>query len=152
MGILDDLNKTVTGSVGWMKFEARKLQKTTRIQSEIFDLRQQRETTIAKLGQRALELYQQGLLTLPGVAELAQTVDQLQNQIAAKEQELQQAQAEAYVEPSPPASAQHVPIQPETAAPAPPSDTSAGVACPRCGFICPPTALFCANCGTRVAP
>jgi ElaB/YqjD/DUF883 family membrane-anchored ribosome-binding protein len=145
MSLLDDLNKAFSGSVERVKFEARKLQRTTQLQGELFSLRQTLDTTVAQLGQRAFELYQQGRIAEPALVELAARLQQMHEAVAAKERELQQAQAEPFVEPQAPSApaAQRVPIE-EANAPL-------ARACPSCGYLCPPTALFCANCGTRVA-
>jgi hypothetical protein len=143
MSILDDFNKALSGGLGRLQFEARKLQRTTQIQGELYELRGKSEGAIAQLGQRTFELYQQGRIAEPALVELATRVQHLHDQLAAKQRELEQAQAETFVEPTAAPPAQRVPIEEE---PLP-----LARACPSCGYLCPPTALFCANCGTRVA-
>jgi hypothetical protein len=144
MDLLDELNKTVAGGVGRLSFEARRLQKTTRIQGEIFGLRQQLDAGLTQLGRRALDLWAQGQLNQQALTEAATALQNIEAQLAAKEQELRAAQAETYVEPAAPPPAQRVPIDPEPAAPK-------QRICPQCGTVCGPTSRFCPNCGTRVA-
>lgn len=124
MGFLDSISKTLTAGVDRAKFEADKFQRTSRISGEINNIKSQIDTNIRQLGERALELYQQGSLTAPEIASLAQIIGQLRDQQTQKESELNEAQGETFeawqvTQPAPtttPASpAQNVPIMNETA-------------------------------------
>jgi len=162
MGILDQISKTLTQGVDRAKFEAEKFQKTTRLQGEVNELRRQMETKLIELGQRAYDLQRAGQINVPSIAELSSAVDQLRAGLVTREEELKQAQTEQWIDPgpatAPPASAQQVPISYEApatppAAAAPPASASqpAQKACGNCGFQMPGTAMFCPNCGNRVA-
>jgi len=96
MRFLDNLGKSLSTGAERVKFEADKFQRTSRISGEISNLRSQVETNLRQLGERALELYQQGSLTAPEIASLAQIIAQLRDQQTAKEQELEQANAETF--------------------------------------------------------
>jgi hypothetical protein len=160
MGFLDQISKQITQGVDRAKFEAEKFQKTTRLQGEVNEFRRQVDAKLGELGQRAYELQRAGQINSPTLAEIANAIDQLRGQLLAKEEELKSAQAEIFVEPPPTpagtapapsgtAPAQQVPISYEAPAPAPPAPTTK--ACGVCNFQMPATAMFCPNCGTRVA-
>lgn len=162
MGFLDSLSKTLSSGTDRVKFEADKFQKTTKINGELLNLKTQVETNLRQLGERTLELYQQGAISAPEVASLAQIVAQLREQMNAKEKELEALQSQVYEPETTPAAgtpAQQVPIvtsQPATP-PAPSvvsSTTAAGstpYACATCGASLPQSSAFCPNCGARVA-
>ncbi|HEY0601708.1 MAG TPA: zinc-ribbon domain-containing protein [Herpetosiphonaceae bacterium] len=94
MGFLDSLSKTFTAGVDRAKFEADKFQRTSRISGEINNIKSQIDTNVRQLGERALELYQQGSITAPEIASLAQIIAQLRDQQTQKEAELNEAQGE----------------------------------------------------------
>ncbi|WP_026369232.1 zinc ribbon domain-containing protein [Kallotenue papyrolyticum] len=96
MGFLDQLSKTLTSGVERAKFEAEKFQRTSRISGEISNIKSQVETNLRQLGERALELYQQGVITAPEIASLAQIITQLREQLALKESELTAVQNETF--------------------------------------------------------
>ncbi|NWF78628.1 MAG: zinc-ribbon domain-containing protein [Chloroflexi bacterium] len=149
MGLIDQISRTISQSVDRAKFEAEKFQRTTRLQGEVNDARRQIDAKLSELGQRAYELQRAGQIHSATIAELASAVDQLRATLVMKEEELKQAQAEVYVEPPapPPApAAQSVPIDYP-----PPQSAPALKQCSVCGFQMPGTAMFCPNCGTRVA-
>lgn len=121
MGFLDNLSKSLSSGTERVKFEADKFQRTSKISGDISNLNSQIETNTRQLGERALELYQQGTITAPEVASLAQIIGQLREQRTAKEQELTDAQ-NAQFEGQPPAAAtpsgRQVPIMAEAVDPA----------------------------------
>ncbi len=96
MGFLDSLSKTLTSGVDRAKFEADKFQRSSRISGEINNIKSQIDTNIRQLGERALELYQNGVITAPEIASLAQIIAQLRDQNAQKEAELNAANAETF--------------------------------------------------------
>jgi hypothetical protein len=170
MGFLDNLSKSITQGVDRAKFEAEKFQKTTRLQGEVNEFRRQIDGKLAELGQKAYELQRAGQIQSASIAELATAIDQLRSALVVKEEELKQSQVEVFVEPPPApgasAPAQQVPVSyeppaqsppsvqpPATQAPAvqPPPTATATKQCGACGFSMPATAMFCPNCGSRVA-
>jgi hypothetical protein len=151
MGFLDQISKQITQGVDRAKFEAEKFQKTTRLQGETNELRRQIDTKLGELGQRAYELQRAGQINSASLAELANAIDQMRSSLVGKEEELKQAQAEVFVEPppvveTPPPTAQQVPISYE-----PTPQPAASKICGVCNFQMPASAMFCPNCGTRVA-
>jgi hypothetical protein len=96
MGFLDSLSKTLSTGVDRAKFEADKFQRTSRVNGEINNIKSQIDTNIRQLGERALELYQQGAITAPEIASLAQIIAQLRDQQNQKEDELNTTNAETF--------------------------------------------------------
>ncbi len=152
MGFLDNISRQIAQGVDRAKFEAEKFQKTTKLQGEVNEFRRQLDGKLNELGQRAYELQRAGQINSPTIAELAATIDQLRSALLAKEEELKSAQAEVFEEAAPsattPPPAQQVPISYEQ--PAPQAAPSSKI-CAVCSFQMPGTAMFCPNCGTRVA-
>jgi DNA repair exonuclease SbcCD ATPase subunit len=157
MGFLDNISKSIQQGVDRAKFEAEKFQKTTKYQGEVNEFKRQLDAKLMELGQRAYDLQRAGQINAPSIAQLSATVDQLRATLLAKEEELNQAQAENFPEPPtaspPPTAAQQVPISYEapTIITPPPQAGPTQKTCPNCGFQMPGTAMFCPNCGTRVA-
>jgi hypothetical protein len=163
MGFLDNLSKSISQGVDRAKFEAEKFQKTTRLQGEANEFRRQMDAKLSELGQKAYELYRAGQIQSASIAELATAIDQMRSALVLKEEELKEAQADVFIEPpiTTPASTQQVPISYEQPAPSgpavspaqPPAQPAASAtkACGVCGFTMPVSAMFCPNCGTRVA-
>jgi hypothetical protein len=154
MSFFDKIGKTITQGVDRAKFEAEKFAKTTRLQGEVNEYQRQISEKLAELGQRAYDLQRAGQINVPSIGDLASTVDQLRANLLAKEEELKAAQLDTFIEPVAPAGptspppAQQVPIE---TAPPPQPRTPGPKNCPNCGFQMPGTAMFCPNCGTRVA-
>lgn len=96
MRFLDNLSKQLSSGVERAKFETDKFQRTSKINSEIGNVKAQIDTNMRQLGERALELYQQGILQAPEIASLAQIIGQLRDQHVAKERELEHANAETF--------------------------------------------------------
>lgn len=158
MSFIDNITKKVSQSVERAKFEAEKLQRTLRMESELNDLKKQVEGKRLEFGDRALELFKAGKIQSPTLGEILRAIEALQARVTLKEEELKLAQAEVYTEPPqqapPPAQAQQVPISvapPPQQAP-PPVQPTGTKACPNCGFQMPGTAVFCPSCGNRVGP
>lgn len=157
MGFLDNLSRSISQGVDRAKFEAEKFQKTTRLQGEVNEFRRQIDAKLNELGQKAYDLQRAGQIQSASISELAAAIDQLRSALVLKEEELKQAQAEVFVEspPAAPAPAQQVPVSYEPPAqPAPTVQQPAAAAtkqCSSCGFTMPTTAMFCPNCGNRVA-
>lgn len=160
MGFLDNISKSISQGIDRAKFETDKFQKVTRVQNEINELKKQIDGKRLDLGDRALELYRAGKIQSATLGEIVQGIEALRASVTLKEEELKQAQAETFVEPTPQSgvAAQHVPVSVEPQTPMAPAQAqpSAGPvpagmkACPTCQFQMPSSAMFCPNCGSRV--
>lgn len=168
MGFLDNLKGTLSQGVDRAKFEADKLQRTSRVRSDIGDMQQQIATNYGLLGQRAYELHQQGVLTAPEVTSLVNLINDLQARLTSAQAELERAQNEQFVAvqtPPPPAYPQpYAPSVPPQQAPyappveaqnyvpptsyAPPSEASAT---PPVDSGAIPIERLCPSCGFKVA-
>jgi hypothetical protein len=118
--------------------EADRRRKLNTIQQEIQELQGKEAQSINALSAQVLALYEAGSLTQPELISLCTRVDQIREQIEAKEAEL------ASLEPAPPA-AQPVESQPAVSQ-APPQ-----TACPSCGVPVVTGAAFCQSCGATLS-
>ncbi len=168
MSFLDNLTKRVSQGVERARFEADKIQRTLRLESELGDLKKQLDGKRLEFGDRALELYRAGMIQSPTLGSILREIEAFQQKSTLKEEELKIAQGEQFVEPAgaaPTPSAQHVPVSVEPATPpsytppsytpppTPPATSAAQVgtkSCPNCQYEMPTTAAFCPNCGMRV--
>jgi hypothetical protein len=151
MGFLDNLSKTISQGVDRAKFEAEKFQKTTKLQNEINELKRQCDANRLDFGDRAIQLFRAGQIQSPTLGELLKAIDALQSSITLKEEELKQAQADVFIEPTPgTVPVQNVPISTEVPASAPTQAAAGMKFCPNCRFQMPVTAAFCPNCGARL--
>lgn len=130
MSLLDQFSRSASQFMDRARFETEKFQRTSQLQSDIGELRYQINTKLAELGQRAYELHRAGQISAPSVAALIQAIDQLHASVNHKEAELQTVQAQVYVEPDEPPSAQpgagsgHAHNVPVDEAPPPPPRSS----------------------------
>jgi len=152
MGFLDQISKTLSQGVDRAKFEAEKFQKTTRLQGEVNEFRRQLDAKLMEIGQRAYDLQRAEQISAPSISEMAAAVDQLRATLVAKEEELKLSQNDAFIEPTPSATAptQSVPIAYDAPVAGPPP-VAGQKACASCGFQMPATAMFCPSCGARTA-
>ena len=157
MSFIDNITKKAAQAVDRAKFEAEKLQRTLRLESELNDLKKQLDGKRLEFGDRALDLYRAGKIQSPTLGSLLREIEAFQSRVIIKEEELRLAQGEGHAEnpyapPPPPPAAQHVPVTSEPATPAPPPVSPAGQTktCPNCQFQMPLTAIFCPSCGNRV--
>jgi len=159
MGFLDQISKTLSQGVDRAKFEADKFQKTTRLQGEVNEFRRQIDAKLMEMGQRAYDLQRAGQISAPSISEMAAAVDHLRSSLVAKEEELKVSQNDVFIDPTggtpAPAPTQSVPITydspPVVTPPAAPPPVTGLKSCASCGFQMPSSAMFCPNCGSRVA-
>lgn len=168
MSFLDNITKRVSQGVERAKFEADKIQRTLRLESELGDLKKQLDGKRLEFGDRALELYRAGMIQSPTLGSILREIEAFQQKTTLKEEELKIAQADQFAEPpsavTPSTMNVPVSVEPSAAPPSyippsytPPPPTSAptgqpGIkSCPNCQFEMPATAAFCPNCGMRVA-
>lgn len=142
---------------GW---EAQKQMRLRGKQGEIDKLLEQRQKLLEELTQVAMSLYQQGALTDTQLSRLCASVLELDHDVRAREQQLQEIRNEAY------APEQFTPTAMPNYAPPPVNPvnqqnqaTPAGGTqqgnqaqehCPQCGSTVRPNSLYCRNCGAKM--
>lgn len=171
MSFIDNITRKATQAVERAKYEADKLQRNLRLESELNDFKRQRDGKRLEFGDRALELFRAGKIQSPTLGGLLREIEALNAQVTLKEEELRLAQGDNFPEPTPDPMTQHVPVSSAPSSYTPPSSTSytpppgaqytppssapasslPTKACSNCQFQMPTTAQFCPNCGTRIA-
>jgi uncharacterized membrane-anchored protein YhcB (DUF1043 family) len=100
MGLLDNISKTANQVMDRARFEAEKFQKTTRLQGELNDLKEQLDGQMREMGQRAYELFNSGQIYAASFQDMASKIEQLRTEVIKKEEELTESQKEYYAEPA----------------------------------------------------
>ena len=142
MGFLDDLLKDVEKGVDRLQKGADKLITETNLRSEIEKLKRQQRDLLAEIGEEAVALYVAGEIALPGLSMQIAQLQELREQIEAKQEQL---------EALPPQSASEKAggAQPVSAAADAPAPSASGF-CEQCGAPLPAGAAFCGQCGHKV--
>ena len=117
--------------------EADRKRKVNAIKQQIQDLQAKEAQAINALSAQVLALHEAGSLSQPELISLCRHVDEIREELVAKEAEL-----EAIQPPPPPPQ----PAQP----PATAAQPAAGQLCPSCGVAVVPGATFCQTCGARI--
>ena len=157
---MSDFFGKLKSGAGKVAFEAEKMTRLNRAKGELEKLKTQIQAQYAKLG----EIYynQRGTegVTSPAYDEICQVISDLDNQVAAKNEDIQHINAETYPPQGVQPAAQPVaePVQSPTIAAPTQSDSPAAPAsmaattkfCPNCGSRIPAETKFCPNCGTKV--
>lgn len=120
--------------------DADRRRRINRVKQELQDLRAQEAQAINALSAQVLALYEAGTLKQPELISLCKGVDEIREQVQAKEDELEQLQ------PPPPQPAVSQP-QPAEQQPQPDAVTR----CPNCGVAVVAGADFCQSCGSPLA-
>ncbi len=116
-------------------FELDRFLRANRVKSQIGSLKAQRDEEMRLIGQRVLELHQQGEPIHEDLRSRAERIAQIQAELAQRESELEAINREAAPEePQEPFEA----TQPEAES------------CPSCGVPLPGDATFCPRCGVRL--
>ena len=134
MSFLDKLSKGVGRAAEQAKFEADKLVRVNRLNSDVEELVSQSEQATAAIGTRVMELQRTGALQVPDLDEAIRRVETLKGQLSAKRTELEAAKVETF---------EGVPATDAEAQPA------SGF-CPNCGASIQTGAKFCASCGHKL--
>jgi hypothetical protein len=157
---MSDFFGKLKSSAGKLAFEADKMSKLSQAKSDLEKAKSLVQLQYAKLG----ELYftQRGTagVTGPGYDEICQSIMDLQQQVEAKNDEVQRINTEIYspqvTQPasqpaSTPAVSSSAPAPVQSNAPAAPAAAAATTKfCPNCGHEMPVQTKFCPNCGTKV--
>jgi len=143
MSFLDKLSKGVGKAAEQAKFEADKLAKVNRLNSELGRLASELDTANAALGAKVMELKEAGQLAVPELDEMLGQIEVLQATVAAKKAEVEEVKASKFEE--------KVVAAPAAEAPgAAPAEAGAGKFCPNCGGGIEPGAKFCPSCGHKI--
>jgi hypothetical protein len=147
---MSDFFGRLKSGAGKVAFEAEKVAKVNRAQSELAQLKKQADTLYAKLGEMVYENFTNGSGEAPDITSLCQNITDMKAQVAAKEAELQRINAEVY-NPAAPAPAPAAPA-PAYSAPVAPAAAAQGETrfCPNCGKEQPASTKFCTDCGFKM--
>ncbi len=149
----------VNSAVGRASWEAQKQMRVRSKQSEIDKLQEQRTQLLNELAQSAIQLYQQGRLTDPGLSRFCASIMELDHDVSDRNAQLQEIKKENYpaeqFAPTPTSSYAPPPVTPyaQPAQPGMPPTGAApqqGVRCPNCGNELRPGALYCRSCGAKL--
>lgn len=148
---------------GKAAFEADKLRRIASIQSNIRSLKEEINQAFYRAGYVAFEAYRDRAITQPDLLAVCERIAAFQEQLAAREREIETIRNEAYIEPTSdsgadricpnghgelPPGAQYCPVCGAQAIAA--SASAGGAACPACGAEVAPGTHFCPKCGTPV--
>jgi len=130
---MDNLTRVVSGNLAKALEEADKLLRSPRTRVEIIALGRQMKVVTAELGNKALELYKDGRIEDPELAELCARIVSIEARIAEREARLV--------------------VQAQTPSQSPAgASLSASAPCPRCNTPLPQDAVFCHKCGLKMQP
>jgi hypothetical protein len=158
---MSDFFGKLKSGAGKVAFEADKMAKVNRAQSELAKLKQQVDSLFSKLGEVTYQQYVNPGAETPDIAGMCQNITEMQRQIGLKNEEIQRINADTYSPQGAAAasSAPPVPVQnpPEPVNPAPTQASSPAAPmaqtkfCPNCGKEMALAVKFCPDCGTKTA-
>ena len=131
---MDSITDVVSGNLAKALEEADKLLRSPRTRVEIITLRRQMKTVTSELGRRTLQLYKDGRIEDPELAELCARIISIEARIAEREARLAQVQAQTDRQPG---------QQSDETGPA-------AEECSRCSTALPEDAVFCHKCGLKL--
>ncbi len=141
-------------------FEADKMTRLNRAKGELEKIKSQIQGQYAKLGEMYYSQRQSTGVTGPGFDEICQAIQGLEQQVQAKNEDIQHINAEVFAAPGAQTAAQPAAVTTQAApvtapsqdvvqaAPAPSAATTKF--CPNCGTQLAMDIKFCTNCGTKV--
>jgi hypothetical protein len=162
----------VSSAVGRTSWEAQKQMRVRSKQNEIDKLVDQRHKLLDELGQVAMNLYQQGMLSDPQLAGVCAKIMQVDQDVRVREEQLQEVKKENYVgdQPAPGSTTAGNYGTPPYTPPSQPGPAGTGQQpfqggydpqntqgqqpqtqiCPTCGSVVRSNALYCRNCGSKM--
>jgi DNA repair exonuclease SbcCD ATPase subunit len=147
---MSDFFGRLKSGAGKVAFEAEKVTRVNRAQSELSGLKKQVEGLNAKLGEMVYQSFTSGG-EAPDIASLCQNITDMKAQVTAKEAEIQRINAEVYSTAPAPATAAPVVAASVPVAPVPaPTPQVEMRACPSCGKEQPANTKFCTDCGFKM--
>jgi uncharacterized protein YjbJ (UPF0337 family) len=157
---MSDFFGKIKSGAGKVAFEADKMNRLNRAKGDLEKVKSQIQEQYTKLG--AMYYAQRSTTGVNGPAydEICQAVVNLEQQVAAKNEDIRRISAEVYTQQGAQPTPQPVPqpAQPPAApvstppAPAPVAEPTAATTkfCPNCNKEMPVTVKFCPDCGTKV--
>ncbi|HYO50699.1 MAG TPA: zinc ribbon domain-containing protein [Chloroflexia bacterium] len=149
---MSDIGYQIRRGFDKVSFEADKMMRAGREKSEATRIRKQADQEIMELGEKVLELESSGKPVDPELRPLIDSIRVLHAQLAGKNKEIEEINAEVWVAPPPPP-----PVQPPDAGP--PPQLGAGESpqatpgiCPSCNSELRRSSAFCPNCGLKIQP
>ncbi len=150
---MSDIGYQIRRGFDKVSFEADKLMRATRVRSEATRIRKQADQEIMELGEKVLEMESAGKEIDPELRPLIDSIRVLHAQLAGKNREIEEINAEVWVAPPPP------PVQPPDASPVPQLGTRTSesrqamlATCPNCNAKLRRSSAFCPNCGLKIQP
>lgn len=165
---MSSLFDRIRSGAGRAAFEADKARRITSVQSTIRSLKDEINQAFFRAGQVAYEAYRQGQVTQPELLQACERLRSLQEQMMAREQEIEVIRNEEFREPARqsqygylcpnghgelPSGAMFCPAcGSEAIHIPPPSPDEMSVSCSACGAKLGPEARFCPACGSAASP
>ncbi|HEX9989005.1 MAG TPA: zinc ribbon domain-containing protein [Chloroflexia bacterium] len=148
---MSDIGYQIRRGFDKVSFEADKMMRAGRVRSEATRIRKQADQEIMELGERVLELESSGKAIDPELRPLVDSIRVLHAQLAGKNKEIEEINAEVWVAPPPP------PTQLPDASPVPQlrageSHQAGPGICPNCNSELRRSSAFCPNCGLKIQP
>lgn len=155
---MSDFFEKLKSGANKVAFEADKLARQNKAQGELNTLKHQKETLLLKLGELVYQQFLGQTAAAPEMDEICHSISDLENQLAAKEEEIKRISSEIFggqpVTPLPaPQEAAPVPMpMPVPPAPVEPPPPAAPLTkfCTNCGKEMPTTVKFCPDCGAKM--
>ena len=144
MAFLRNLSKSVSKAAEQARFEADKLMRINKLNSDVSALTGEVEGATASIGTKVMELIEAGSLDIPEIGELVAQVKSLNSQLEAKNAELESAKAAKFEE----GGAKSQPA--EEAPPLSLDDVPSTTSCPECNAPVAEGAKFCPECGHKM--
>jgi hypothetical protein len=149
-------------AVSRTSWEAQKQLRIRSKQTELDKLWEQRQKLLDELGNVAMTLYQQGLLTDTQLSRLCASIQELDSDARKRETQLQEIKNEPYpteqfapaptanYEPPPASQPVSQPVQPTRPQQQAPNAAAQMQPCPHCGQPVRANALYCRSCGSKL--
>ena len=148
---MSDLGFQVRKGLDRVGFEADKRLRVSRVRAEASRLKKQVESNVRELGEKVLEMADQGRPLDAGLQQMVSGIRSLEAQIAAKNEEIQAITDETWVPPTPPPAVEGAGTENEVSQ-GQAALSEGQITCPQCGQQVRSIAAFCSSCGYRLQP
>jgi len=156
---MSDLFGRLKSGAEKVAFEADKMSRLSRAKGELDKIKNQLQVQYATLGEKFYNGRETGAVSGPEFDEICQAIASLNQEVEAKDAEVQRIDAETYggqaPQPAQPSVFRQAQPQPTSDQPAsvpttPPAAVKTTKFCPNCGTELPQEIKFCTNCGSKV--